>query len=344
MSRVSAAQMLLPMSDSPDDSGGWDAILLDAFADRERRSGFLPLAEAALRANPGDPMILYLAATAAVLDEHPDRALVFLKRFSKRYVPTMPYHLLHALALAQQNKPAPARVLLERYGLMSLHQAMPAFPGGWARSEWLSARLVGIFHRSKPAARMRAPAGIGRAPAKPASKPVSKSRPAERPAPAPAAAAEVPAAPAGLPRIEIDIPFAVELDLAPLVAAAANGKREYDGGWFELRERFAHLGLAQGFDELLCLPQLHGIETFWYQVETVRKVLKQFRGRVLLADEVGLGKTIEAGMVLKEYLLRGMVERVPGSGIAGRTVARGARDQIRHSLRNDPRCASARRS
>jgi SNF2 family DNA or RNA helicase len=42
----------------------------------------------------------------------------------------------------------------------------------------------------------------------------------------------------------------------------------------------------------------------------VRKVLKQFRGRVLLADEVGLGKTIEAGMVLKEYLMRGMVESV----------------------------------
>ena len=39
-------------------------------------------------------------------------------------------------------------------------------------------------------------------------------------------------------------------------------------------------------------------------------MLKQFRGRVLLADEVGLGKTIEAGMVLKEYLLRGMAERV----------------------------------
>jgi SNF2 family DNA or RNA helicase len=61
---------------------------------------------------------------------------------------------------------------------------------------------------------------------------------------------------------------------------------------------------------LLCLPHLHHVDTYWYQVETVRKVLKQFRGRVLLADEVGLGKTVEAGMVLKEYLLRGMVERV----------------------------------
>ena len=83
-----------------------------------------------------------------------------------------------------------------------------------------------------------------------------------------------------------------------------------DGGWYGLRERHARLGLAQGFDELLCLQHVRGIETFWYQVETVRKVLKQFRGRVLLADEVGLGKTVEAGMVLKEYLLRGMVENV----------------------------------
>ncbi|NQT91283.1 MAG: DEAD/DEAH box helicase, partial [Lentisphaerae bacterium] len=52
------------------------------------------------------------------------------------------------------------------------------------------------------------------------------------------------------------------------------------------------------------------MEHYWYQVETVRKVLKQFRGRVLLADEVGLGKTVEAGMVLKEYLLRGMADRM----------------------------------
>src|SRR5437763_16327159 len=33
------------------------------------------------------------------------------------------------------------------------------------------------------------------------------------------------------------------------------------------------------------------------------------RGRAILADEVGLGKTIEAGLVLKEYAIRGLVRR-----------------------------------
>ncbi|MGB4006229.1 MAG: DEAD/DEAH box helicase, partial [Halanaerobiales bacterium] len=32
-------------------------------------------------------------------------------------------------------------------------------------------------------------------------------------------------------------------------------------------------------------------------------------GRAILADEVGLGKTIEAGMILKEYLDRGLVKK-----------------------------------
>ncbi|MFC7694184.1 SNF2-related protein [Paeniroseomonas aquatica] len=80
--------------------------------------------------------------------------------------------------------------------------------------------------------------------------------------------------------------------------------------WFRLRGELTQLGLVEGFDELLCLPTLQGVEAHWYQIETVRKVLKQYRGRVLLADEVGLGKTVEAGMVVKEYLLRGMVERL----------------------------------
>ncbi|NLX96657.1 MAG: DEAD/DEAH box helicase family protein [Rhodopirellula sp.] len=72
----------------------------------------------------------------------------------------------------------------------------------------------------------------------------------------------------------------------------------------------ARLGLLRGFDQLLCIEGLHGVEHLPHQIETVRKVLRHFRGRVLLADEVGLGKTIEACLLLREYLLRGLVKRV----------------------------------
>jgi superfamily II DNA or RNA helicase len=334
MSRASSAQLPLLMTVTPDDSGGWDTLLIEAFADPDRKSGFLPLAEDALLVHPGDAVVLCLAATAALLENCPERALVFLKRYVRRCAPTATYHLLQALALAQQGKVGAAGTLLARYGLTSFPHALRAFPGGWARSRWLQARLRDILQPDKRSARKQAPAGVGRvspksspksppksspkssakSPNKPPPKTPNKSsadvRPSAPASPAPAAAMSVPATPPALPRIEIDIPFTLELDLAPLVAAAGADRPEPDGGWYALRERFAHLGLAQGFDELLCLPQLRGIETFWYQVETVRKVLKQFRGRVLLADEVGLGKTIEAGMVLKEYLLRGMVENV----------------------------------
>lgn len=73
---------------------------------------------------------------------------------------------------------------------------------------------------------------------------------------------------------------------------------------------YARLGIQKGFDELLCLGAMRDVDRYWYQVETVKKVLKHFRGRVLLCDEVGLGKTIEAGMVIKEYFMRGMVKNV----------------------------------
>jgi superfamily II DNA or RNA helicase len=69
------------------------------------------------------------------------------------------------------------------------------------------------------------------------------------------------------------------------------------------------LSQADHFDSLICLNTLKNVKEYAYQIETVRKVMRSFRGRVLLADEVGLGKTIEAGMALKEYLLRGMVKK-----------------------------------
>ncbi|MBI2227877.1 MAG: hypothetical protein HYU46_02115, partial [Deltaproteobacteria bacterium] len=64
----------------------------------------------------------------------------------------------------------------------------------------------------------------------------------------------------------------------------------------QLRVEYAHLDIQRGFDDLLCLNEIKGVERYWYQLETAKKVLKYFHGRVLLCDEVGLGKTIEAGM------------------------------------------------
>jgi SNF2 family DNA or RNA helicase len=77
-----------------------------------------------------------------------------------------------------------------------------------------------------------------------------------------------------------------------------------------LHQEHLRLSLLRGFDELLCLEGLRGVEHLPHQIETVRRVLRHFHGRVLLADEVGLGKTIEACLLLREYLLRGMVRRV----------------------------------
>jgi superfamily II DNA or RNA helicase len=74
-----------------------------------------------------------------------------------------------------------------------------------------------------------------------------------------------------------------------------------------LRIRWEHIKMQDNFEELLCVSHLKGVTHFGYQMQTVRKVLRDMRGRVLLADEVGLGKTIEAGMIVKEYILREMI-------------------------------------
>jgi superfamily II DNA or RNA helicase len=78
-------------------------------------------------------------------------------------------------------------------------------------------------------------------------------------------------------------------------------------GYF-LRERAASWWVSNQSDDLLCLPHCR-IQRLDYQTRTALRVLGPLRGRALLSDEVGLGKTIEAGLVLKELLTRGMVRR-----------------------------------
>jgi len=64
-----------------------------------------------------------------------------------------------------------------------------------------------------------------------------------------------------------------------------------------------------GFETFMCLPRLR-FEPFPHQLEAAARVLRHMQGRAILADEVGLGKTIEAGLVLSELRLRGLAARV----------------------------------
>ena len=78
-------------------------------------------------------------------------------------------------------------------------------------------------------------------------------------------------------------------------------------GW-RLAERAARWWVSNQSDDLLALPYCR-IQKLDYQVRSALRVLGPLRGRALLSDEVGLGKTIEAGLVLKEWLTRGMVKK-----------------------------------
>jgi SNF2 family DNA or RNA helicase len=79
---------------------------------------------------------------------------------------------------------------------------------------------------------------------------------------------------------------------------------------FELRAEAERWAGWAGTDRLVSLESLRGVERFPHQIRACQKVMRDLNGRGILADEVGLGKTIEAGIVVKEYLLRGAVRTV----------------------------------
>jgi ERCC4-related helicase len=57
-------------------------------------------------------------------------------------------------------------------------------------------------------------------------------------------------------------------------------------------------------------PYRAGIQVKDYQLEPLRKALQMPRVSLFIADDVGLGKTIEAGLILRELILRQKVERM----------------------------------
>ncbi|MCM3715270.1 DEAD/DEAH box helicase [Halalkalibacter oceani] len=64
------------------------------------------------------------------------------------------------------------------------------------------------------------------------------------------------------------------------------------------------------FHGLLAPKYLPKLSPFPHQIEVANTVIEQMNGKAILADEVGLGKTIEAGLILKEYMIRGLVKKV----------------------------------
>lgn len=76
----------------------------------------------------------------------------------------------------------------------------------------------------------------------------------------------------------------------------------------ELVDQAIGVWARPGFDTFVSLPRLR-FEPFPHQLQAAARVLRHMQGRAILADEVGLGKTIEAGLVLSELRLRGLARR-----------------------------------
>jgi tetratricopeptide (TPR) repeat protein len=138
-----------------------------------------------------------------------------------------------------------------------------------------------------------------------------------------------------LPEIPVTVVIDRDSFKTHLSAGMASSHARYDVALEAQRIRF-----RDSFENLICLSQPQNVQSFWYQEETARKVLKSFRGRALLSDEVGLGKTIEAGIILKGVYSAGHGQKCvdPDAHPTGQPMAGGVESQIR------PRFSIHRRS
>ena len=71
----------------------------------------------------------------------------------------------------------------------------------------------------------------------------------------------------------------------------------------------ARVATSQQEEELLA-PMESNVIPLPHQLKALNKAVSKSQVRYLLADEVGLGKTIEAGLIMRELKLRGLVRRI----------------------------------
>ncbi|MFT8319441.1 MAG: SNF2-related protein [Bacillus sp. (in: firmicutes)] len=88
-----------------------------------------------------------------------------------------------------------------------------------------------------------------------------------------------------------------------------------DGPWanwelFKLSLEVEQHTIIHEFEGLQAPNHLSDLTPLPHQLEVAKKVIEDMNGKAILADEVGLGKTIEAGLILKEYMIRGLVKKV----------------------------------
>jgi len=67
---------------------------------------------------------------------------------------------------------------------------------------------------------------------------------------------------------------------------------------------------ASQTEDILLAPIGSNVIPLPHQLKALNKAISKTQVRYLLADEVGLGKTIEAGLVMRELKLRGLVRRI----------------------------------
>ena len=84
-------------------------------------------------------------------------------------------------------------------------------------------------------------------------------------------------------------------------------------GWS--KDRLSYLAAAARVadapsEDVLLAPIEAPVIPLPHQIKALQRAVSGDRVRYLLADEVGLGKTIEAGLIVRELKLRGMVQRV----------------------------------
>lgn len=88
-----------------------------------------------------------------------------------------------------------------------------------------------------------------------------------------------------------------------------NGAKSDSWTLYKMAYNVVKTSLIKDFRGLQCPKFLPHLQPFKHQLEVAETVIERMNGKAILADEVGLGKTIEAGLILKEYLVRGLVKK-----------------------------------